>query len=256
MAGNPGDSSLTAFRKLTRIFFPPESLVEGRVRLSPTQSGHVVRVLRKTVGDQVGALDGTGNAWIAEIIAAEKTAAIIELKDPVPNPEGELRRVELAIAALKGEKLDLALRMGTELGVSAFHIVPTQRAVSRLEAGNAAKAARLRGVTVAAAEQCGAFTLPELNIYDSLQDFFLNIKLPQRYIAWEEETAQTAQPLINSSDSCILASGPEGGFSEDEVQLFIEQGFCPITLGHRVLRAETAPIVLASLALTSGFGQG
>ncbi len=208
-----------------------------------------MRVLRKQSGDRIGVLDGTGNAWIAVLEECRKSGAAARLETPVFNPHSGTRRVELAVPLLKGEKLDLVLEKCTEMGVSAFHLFPARRSVARISDDPSAKLRRFRAICTSAAEQCGAFTLPGLRIWPSLEELLEQVEAPSRYVAWEHEPPASGAAFAGEPDHCVVACGPEGGITEEELQMWKRHGFESVSLGGRILRAETAAIAMCALAL-------
>ena len=243
------DAALAHLRRAPRTFVPVEAISEGRALFDKAKSKHIVRVLRMRDGDLVGVLDGLGNAWLGVLQDASSGCASVRLLRTVPNPEHSARDVQIAIPLLKGEKMDMVLQKCTEMGVSAFHIVPAERSVARVNGEMQGKLTRYRAIITSAAEQSGAFTLPIIRGWDDLDSFFSLIQCPLRYIAWEEEESRSCAEMAGQTDSCMLASGPEGGLSESEVERWRQNGFVTVSLGRRVLRAETAPIALSALAL-------
>ncbi len=240
--------ALRLFRGLPRVFAEPRSITGGIAHLDEPQAGHLSRVLRKSARDPVGVLDGAGNGWIARLERCSKRSASARLLRAVPNPDLALRRVEIAIGPLKGDRMDLVLQKCTEIGVCRFHVVPFERGVARVRADEA-KQARYRAILRAAARQCGAFTIPDVRTWDHIEAFFQSALPPLRYLAWEEEAIVPASAIVEGSEPCLLAAGPEGGLSAQEAAFWVRGGFQTVSLGQRILRAETAPIVMAGLAL-------
>ncbi|MEJ5299119.1 MAG: RsmE family RNA methyltransferase, partial [Armatimonadota bacterium] len=160
-----------------------------------------------------------------------------------------LREVHLAVPLLKGDRTELVLQKCTELGVSCFHIYPAERSVVRLADRAGARRERFQSVCRSAAEQCGAFRVPEVCIWESVQGFLAQVSTAGRFIAWEEEHRLSARDALQDGRPCTLATGPEGGFSRQEVDLWADHGFRPVSLGRRILRAETAAIAICALAL-------
>lgn len=227
-----------------------EVLPDSVIHLSPSNSRHLTTVLRKPQGSCVGLLDGSGRAWLARLEEPSGKQAALRVLQEVTDTRPALRHIELAIPFLKGEKMDLVLQKATEIGVSVFHIFPAERSVVRLDRDRSGqKLARFTGIVTSAAEQCGAFTLPRVRVWDSLEEFFSSLPDVSRYIAWENESGRSAMGLVQDNHPCVLASGPEGGFSEREILQWEGSGFQCISLGRRILRAETAAIALAALAL-------
>lgn len=241
------------FRGLTRVFVSPDSVNGETAELDEPLARHLVRVLRKREGDQIIVLDGEGKGWVGALQACSKAGATARLLDVLSDPDAGMRHVEVALPPLKGERMDFALQKCTEIGASVFHVVAMERCVARLGGDGKAKAERLGAVVRAAAEQCGAFRIPELRIWADLAQFLSQVRPSERYIAWEEHLGGLPAGLAGSGEPCILASGPEGGLSAGEMEIWKRAGFQPVGLGRRVLRAETAPMVMTALALCANF---
>lgn len=210
---------------------------------------HLVRVLRMREGDEIGVLDGSGRGWIARLTTAAKSQCTAHLLQEIPDLDAGLRHVELALPFLKGEKLDWVLQKCTELGVSAFHLVPMERAVVRFKGDSAARVERYSAICRAAAEQCGAFRIPQVRVWEDIELFLDQVAQPERYIAWERHGETVRSEFMNSPGPCVLATGPEGGISEEEINRWKQARYQPVSLGRRILRAETAAVAMASLAL-------
>lgn len=247
--GKDPAADAAVMRRLPRVFLvtPPDET--GTASLDSPQSKHLARVLRMGKGDLIGVLDGKGRGWIAEI--ADSRASTASIVQEVSCTSAPLRRARLALPLLKGERMSFALQKCTELGVSVFDIVPAERATAKLKDADS-KSSRFAGVIESAAEQCGAFTLPEVRIWSRLEDYFEQLESPRRFVAWEEHTPGGCARIAEGKDEVALAIGPEGGLSASEVALWQNRGFEPVSLGPRILRAETAAVAIAAIALIGG----
>lgn len=243
-----GSEAARLFRTLPRVFVEPARIRDGRAVLDEPEARHLLRVLRLRDGDPIAVLDGLGNAWIAVLADCSRASAVASLVCQVPNADASLRHVEMVVPPLKGDRMHLVLQKCAEIGVSRFHIVSFKRCVARLSTDRG-RPDRYHAVLKSAAEQCGAFTVPEVQIWKDAASFLLSSLPERRYIAWEDEEHGSAGDIASGGEACVLASGPEGGLLREEVALWVKHGFRPVTLGNRILRAETAPIVLAGLAL-------
>ncbi|HZC06064.1 MAG TPA: 16S rRNA (uracil(1498)-N(3))-methyltransferase [Ktedonobacterales bacterium] len=232
----------------------------------PDEIAHQVRdVLRLGVGAQVLLLDGAGGEYSVEIIEVSRRIVRTHVSartDGLPQP---VARVTLGLGLLKAARLEWALQKGTELGVAAFQPLLTERAVAATEEFGAAKRRRYERIIAEALEQCGGAWLPELASPRTLTDALASAPSDAIVlIPWEEESAaplretlaREAERRTASGDTGAtqmydvrLCIGPEGGFSVDEVRQAREAGALPVTLGPRILRAETAAIVATALAL-------
>jgi len=156
--------------------------------------------------------------------------------------------VTLYVALLKGEKLADVVRMGTELGVSRFVLLVTRHAVAKTIRPQ--KLERLRRIAIEAAKQSGRTELPEVAGPLALKDV---PEVEQGLLAHPGTGARVFE-VYDPARPVALAVGPEGGFAEDEVALLRSRGFTPVTLGRRILKAETAACTLVAL-VTAAYGQ-
>jgi 16S rRNA (uracil1498-N3)-methyltransferase len=220
----------------------------------PPEVAHQARdVLRLGIGGMIRLLDGVGGEYPARMIEISRRRVVVRLgarEEGLPDPPV---RVTLCMGMLKAAKFEVALQKCTELGVAAFVPLLTGRAVR--DEVSEAKRRRWRGILAEAVEQCGGSHLPELTS-PALTD------MPSGGIAlfpWEEtrgislraalEEAVSQAGAIERVNEVRLFIGPEGGFSPGEAELAERHGARLVTLGRRILRAETAAIVASALAL-------
>ena len=224
-------------------------LAAGRtVDLVPAQAHYVVNVMRRREGDSVLLFNGRDGEWRAEIAAARRgrqcTATVVERTRPAaPGPD-----LWLMFAPVKHAPMDIIARGATELGVSALWPVLTERTtVSRVNL------ARLRANAREAAEQCRRLTVPECFAPRPLAAALAEWPRERRLLVCDEggTGAPVARALgagtADASDPWAVLTGPEGGFAAaDDRALAAVPGVVRMSLGPRVLRAETA--ALAALA--------
>jgi 16S rRNA (uracil1498-N3)-methyltransferase len=234
-------------------------LVEDTEIELPPEVAHQARdVLRVGVGATLRLLDGAGGEYPAQIIEVSRKRVLVRLgarEEGLPDPPV---RVMLCLGMLKAAKFEVALQKCTELGVAAFVPLLTERAVR--DEISEAKRRRWRGILAEAVEQCGGFYLPELTAPQSLSQAL--DEMPPSGIAlfpWEktrEPSLRAALEIAVSQAGGVghvrevrLFIGPEGGFSPAEAALAQGHRARLVTLGRRILRAETAAIVASALAL-------
>jgi len=221
------------------------------VRLDGEIAHQLSRVLRLEAGDHILLLDGLGFEYEAELKAVLRqgksdtaTGEIIEKRPAAGEPH---LQVTLYQALLKGEKFDVVLQKGTEVGVSRFVPILTERCV-----GQAARPDRWKKIVREAAEQSRRGKLPELvekplKLTEALDRIKSEGHLA--FMAWEEETALSFHELPEGLSGLGILIGPEGGFSRKEAELAQAAGVQTLSLGKRILRAETAGPIATALAL-------
>ena len=240
---------------LPRLFLDPEAWAGDRVRLTPEQWHYLVRVMRLNTGAPFWALDGRGARWLAHLPAVDGTSREATVKDREPAP-GELAgHVTLVQALLKGDRQEWILQKATELGVHAILPVMTERTVVRLDADRADRRhSRWMGILREAAEQCERGRLPDLAAVQPLTASVPSPPSPDEFMGFghprEAGIPALADAIRTHRGSRIrIFIGPEGGFTTQEVTWLLAQGAKPVSLGSRILRAETACVAaLAVLA--------
>lgn len=232
----------------TRIY-TPQALAPGQqITLEAQASRHLSRALRMGVGDELALFDGSGGEYVAHISATDKHAVEVTTGEHRTGvPESPLR-IHLGLAVSRGERMDWAIQKATELGVAAITPLLTERTGVKLPPDRAEKKRQhWRQVIVSACEQSGRCVLPELQPLSTLQAWVDATTAARRFILQPgSRDALAGDPV----DSVALLVGPEGGFSDPEVEGSSSAGFEPLQLGPRVLRTETAP--LAAIALLQG----
>lgn len=235
-----------------RFFIPPEALKGPTVALGGTLAHQMASVLRLRPGDVVVFLDNSGWEYESRVTYIERghvEALILERR--LAGTETVLR-LHLYQAVLKGEKLELVLQKGTELGLASFTPVLSRRSVAGPP--SAGRQERWRHIIQEAAEQSGRARLPPLHPATSLKEA-LSGSPGLRLFPWEEERSlglRQALPVAVAEISLFI--GPEGGWEPEEVAQAREHGAVAVSLGPRILRAETAGLVAAA-AILYHFGE-
>ncbi|GAB2497882.1 16S rRNA (uracil(1498)-N(3))-methyltransferase [Pseudoxanthomonas sangjuensis] len=240
--------------RLTRCFVATPLSTGAEIALPDSAAAHLVRVLRLREGDECVLFNGDGHDYAARIVAAGKreVRAAVASKSEARN-ESPLRIVLLQGIA-RGEKMDLILQKATELGVAAVVPVNSERSEVKLDAERAARRVEhWRNVIVAACEQSGRATIPELSAPASLADAARSVQATLKLtLDPEGEHALSSLPAP-SPPSVAVAIGPEGGWSPRDRETLKSAGFGGLRLGPRILRTETAGLA-AIAALQSRFG--
>jgi 16S rRNA (uracil1498-N3)-methyltransferase len=224
----------------------------------PAGAARHVQVLRMQPGDELTLFDGNGGEYAAKVERMGRSEVTVQVEHHLAVEREAPRAVHLAIGMPANERMDWLVEKATELGVASIQPLMTARGVLRL-AGERAdkKRAHWEAIAIAACEQCGRNRLPLIHPVralggwidtppiDDAERFVLS--LTERSCNMREIRERASTTALRGA--CVL-SGPEGGLSAAEEQDAIAHGFAPLTLGPRVLRAETA--ALAALALLAG----
>jgi 16S rRNA (uracil1498-N3)-methyltransferase len=227
-----------------RFFVPQENLP-----IITGSDAHQIRsVLRLNVGEEIELLDGTGKIYSAVIENIAKDKIICKTGKPRVEESDQKVKVTIAQCLPKAKKMDLIIQKCTELGVCK--IIPT---LSERSIAKGDKLDRWKKIAKEAAEQCGRSTIPEIAPLIKFNDLLnLGKDYDLALIPWELEEQTSLKKAITESQisnitSLIILIGPEGGFSQTEVDQSVETGFKPITLGKRILRTETAGMSILSM---------
>ncbi len=225
----------------------------GSVEMTGSASHYLTRVLRKSEGDQVTLFNGDGWNYSGEIYEVLHQSVFIKLVGrQFPNNESELK-ITLVQAISRGERMDYSLQKATELGVYRIQPLMCHRVEVRLDEKRKAKRlAHWQGVVVSASEQCGRATIPDVTEPLSLQEWLQSSSLGSRLILDPQaQTSLSSVAVINNAVSILV--GPEGGFSDEEMELAVKNGVTAVSLGPRVLRTESAgPAAITILQTIAG----
>jgi 16S rRNA (uracil1498-N3)-methyltransferase len=248
---------------MRRFYIAPEMISQGRARLDPSQTRHLVRVLRMNTSDEVVIFDGKSEfiARVAEIKPKEVTLDILREIEPEPGLPFEFW---LAQALIKGPRMDWAIEKATELGVTRFIPMQTARCAVRAGREPREKLSRWRKIAQSAAAQSGRKDTPLIESPRTFENI-INERADIKVLLWEGEKNTGLEPIIQkwnqiktgkSSHTIMLMIGPEGGFTAEEVNAALAQGWQTWGLGRLVLRSETAAIVGTAILMHVLAGQG
>ena len=236
-------------------FYCPLPLVSGQVvDLPPTAARHV-QVLRMQPGHTLTLFNGEGGEFSAEVQHMGRSDVRVIVGEHRDVECEAACQVHLAVGMPANERMDWLVEKATELGVTRLTPLMTERSVLRLQ-GERAEKKRGHWLSVAAAacEQCGRNRLPEIDLPQSLTEWLSHFRAADGTLTRVLSLSEGSQPLRSSVADAgapvLLVSGPEGGLSPAEEALLRQHHYAPVTLGPRVLRAETAALAaLAALTL-------
>ena len=243
-----------------RFFVPPEWIDNGQARLEGSVARQISRVLRMSSGADIVLLNNSGAEYVTRLydIAPDTVKGeVVSVRDGLGEP-----RLNLVLyqALLKRDKFEWVLQKGTELGISAFAPVATVRTVPReRESGQKSRHERWQNILREAAEQSGRCTLPQL---EPVADFQQACQEARGHglsiMPWEGERGRSLRALLQDGipQRVNLFIGPEGGLEDAEVEYAVSCGIVPVSLGQRILRAETAAIAAAAIMMCASGDMG
>jgi 16S rRNA (uracil1498-N3)-methyltransferase len=219
------------------------------VELPDDESAHLAQVLRARPGDIVSIFDGAGREFTARVERPSRRGAQATLLAQVTPRAERLVHLTLAQAVLKGEGFDQVVRDATMAGASAIvPIVAVQAAVAPAVAARGRRIDRWRRIAVSSAKQCGRASLPDIGEPMALARWLDQDRADARMLLAEPAAGVTPVPLntirnLPVPHSVSLLAGPEGGWTDAEVELATGRGVVPLTLGALTLRADAAGLV-------------
>jgi 16S rRNA (uracil1498-N3)-methyltransferase len=234
------------------FYCPPENISGNSITIDGDEFSHLTHVMRKKTGDEIRVVDGKGTAYDVRLNEIKKkTASGVILKSYKNHNEPEIA-VTLGVGILKNpSKFDFLVEKVSELGVKEIVPLHTERTIP-----SHAKVDRWQKLALAAMKQSCRSYLPRVREMVSLYDFLsekciYDIKL----IAHEQEegASQIQKILTDEARSVVVLIGPEGGFSDDEIDRCLAAGYKQIYFGRRRLRTETAAIVAAAMLIVPSF---
>src|SRR3954454_10680589 len=228
-----------------RFHAPPSAFTQQTVTLTADEARHLRDVLRLKPGDEVYVFDGRGHEFRSTVSNVRRDVAelCIEAEVEPAKPESQLQ-LNLGVALLKGGKFDLVVQKATELGVTKITPLITRYADIHLrDASDATKrVTRWQRIAIEASKQSGRAFVPEI----SLPVAFESVETEGTGVMFSERDGEALESLPGISSIMALV-GSEGGWSDEEIESARARGFHIVTLGGRILRAETAAIAVTVL---------
>lgn len=234
---------------MQRFFVPPEILDGQEEVLLPAEiAHHLGTVLRRPVGEEILLLDGSGTICRSRVTAIGRRSGAAQVLARWREEETALPITLLQVLP-KGDKMELILQKGTELGISGFVPVLAGRNVPTPDAGRGeGRRQRWQRIIQEAARQSRRPLLPHLCAPLPLAASLAECREELRLLLWEGECQPIAAMLPCAPPrSAALLVGPEGGFAPEEVETARAAGFQPVRFGPRILRSETAGFAVASI---------
>ncbi|MBQ9458051.1 MAG: 16S rRNA (uracil(1498)-N(3))-methyltransferase [Bacilli bacterium] len=224
------------------------TVVSGKAILEGSQAHHLINVKRAEIGEKIEVTDN-GETYLCfvkdidplEILVLEKVETLRELDI----------HITVAFALLKGDHNDLIVLKGTELGVDDFVPFVSSRCVVSPKEKEDNRILRLRKIAAEGAAQCRRSVIPSVSSYQTLDDV-LKSEAEVKFFAYEGlagsgDSLLSVAKTLKKGQTVLLVVGPEGGFTHEEARLALDYDFTLVSLGRRILRAETSAIYGASI---------
>lgn len=230
---------------MRRFFAKPERFSADQIELSEEETHHLRDVLRLSLGDEISVFDGVGREFQGTITEISKKRSLIDIAAEVTPaaPESPLR-LTLAPTMLQGEKYDLIVQKAVELGVT--RLIPLETLRGDVKAKDAGKRlSRWRRIAMEATKQCGRARLMEIAEPTTFKDLIAFTE-PATTILFSERDG-TALDDLGQIPELAAITGPKGGWDDAELALAQGRGIRVVTLGGRIMRAETASIALTAI---------
>ncbi len=236
---------------MRRFYINPDTSVASPV-ITGSDAKHIKNVLRLKPGDKVLLFDGTGHEYESEITTFSKNTVFLNILRKFSTTTESPVSITVAQAFLKDKKMDTIIRQLTELGITKWFPFISQRSVPRPDKKRlSTRKIRWEKIAKESLKQCKRGCLPEIG---ELISYEKAINPAEKYdlkvVFWENELKSIDASLISSETrikKILVMIGPEGGFSTDEIEKAKASGFISATLGPRILKADTAPIVAITL---------
>jgi len=232
-------------RSLPRLFVETPLGAGVRVELDGSQANYLGNVMRLKEGDRLLLFDGASGEWLAEVAEQGKRRMTLAVVEPT-RPQESVPDLWLAFAPVKKGRVDWLVEKAVELGVARLQPVVTQRTIV-----DKLNLERMRAHIIEAAEQCGRTALAEIDEPVKL-DAFLKSRDPARTLYFADETGGEAAAAAFTLGPGLILTGPEGGFTPDEAAAIrATPNAKAISLGPRILRAETAALAAVAAWMTA-----
>lgn len=232
-------------------FFVEAALASDQTLALPATVVRHVHVLRLRPDDTITLFNGQGGEAEARLLTVEKRSASCQITRLLPVERESALWLGLAQAISSGERMEFTLQKGVEMGVTVFQPLATARSVVRLAGERAEKrVARWQEIVLAACEQCGRNTLPEVRPILTLEAWLRTLPPADAHLLLSPLGSRRLADLASAPRRLWLMAGPEGGLSQAEEAASLAAGWTPLKLGPRILRTETAALAAVAAMQT------
>ncbi len=237
---------------MAKFFISNNLIKDNKIFLDGENANHIINSLRCKIGEEIEISSGDGYDYICKIEEINKNSVIAKIIDCFGNESEPKTKITLYQGLPKSEKMELIIQKCVELGIDEIVPVNTDRTIVKLVGKEDKKIVRWNKISEAAAKQSRRGKIPViqpiLNFSDAIKQANKN---SLNIIPYEKEKSNTIKSIIKqfNGNSIGIFIGPEGGFSEKEITLAVENNIIPITLGKRILRTETAGFITTAILL-------
>lgn len=231
------------------FYTPPSQIQNDFITLSDKEAHHIINVLRKKSGEIITIIDGLGHIYKCEITNTQNNILKAQIISTLEENNESNTELTLAIAIPKKGKFELIIEKCTELGVKKFIPLLSERTQVKAKSINHN---RCKKIAISAMKQSLRSFLPEVEQPIHLNKLMQRNNFDLKIIAHEKIDDNTIHKTLSNAKTArkvILAIGPEGGFSEEEILVFKQSGYTLVSLGKRRLRTETAAIIASAIIL-------
>lgn len=240
--------------RINRIYQPVKLHINSEIELTPDAANHLITVLRLKINTAITLFNGDGFEYDAIITDIQKKSVTVTVNQSnEKNTESPLF-IHLGQVISRGEKMDFTIQKAVELGVNKITPIISERCNVKLDIKRQQKRfIHWQKVIISACEQSGRTIIPALNPIISINDWIKQCREKSKLILHPHTDSKNSAITSDKRSTTALLIGPEGGFSETEIQLAKENDFRCLQLGPRILRTETAALAaIAVLQATSG----
>lgn len=244
---------------MQKFFVKSEQIHDNTIEIIGEDVNHIKNVLRYKVGEEVlVGNEATGESYSCQIKEIEKEKVVLNIISKIEQSNEPKTYVHIFQGLPKADKMEHIIQKGTEIGVSEFTPVALSRSIVKLEGKESLKKIeRWQKIAETAAKQCKRDRIPKINCIQNLKNLYEILKeYDIVLVAYEEEKENLLkteiQKHINNKEKNLkiaIIVGPEGGLAKEEVNAIKEIGGIAVTLGKRILRTETAPLVMSTILL-------
>ncbi len=244
---------------MPKFFIQPECIQDDKIVIQGENVNHIKNVLRLNVGDEILINDRQGKDYECIINALENHQVIAHIQNVLSNEAEPTTQTILFQSLIKGEKMEWVIQKAVEIGVTEIVPLCTTRCVVKMDTAKKtqSKIDRWAKIAESAAKQSGRGIIPKVHMPMQFKDAMQYIHEQQgvAIIPYEKESATSIRKVLEQTKATTYGVfiGPEGGFTEEEVTMALENNVQAVTLGKRILRSETASLVtLANIMYEMG----